>query len=57
MTVKAFSSRACPVSAERVRALREVFGEDCRVLYVREGSVERGDSKSMPVKKQQEDSQ
>lgn len=44
MTAKAFSSKSCPISAERVRALREAFGEDCRVLYVREGGVERGDT-------------
>lgn len=47
MTAKAFSSRACPISAEIVLALREAFGEDCRVLYVREGGVERGDPQAI----------
>lgn len=39
-----FNSKTCPLSAAIVRAYREVFGDDVRVLLVREGGVERGDA-------------
>lgn len=47
----AFSSVRCPLSAAIVRAYREVFGDDVRVLLVREGGVERGDVGYLPREK------
>ncbi len=43
----AFNSKACPVSAAIVKAYREGFGEDVRVLAVRENGFEHDPEKRL----------
>lgn len=38
----AFSSKACPQSAEVVRAFREAFDDDCRVVHIKENGFTYG---------------
>lgn len=37
-----FSTLACPISASRVVALREAFGEGCEVVWIKEAGYEFG---------------
>ena len=37
-----FSSKQCPQSAEVAKAFRAVFGDDCRVVYIKEGDFVHG---------------
>ena len=44
MTRKSSNWAKAPKSAEFVKQMREVFGEDVKVLYVEEGSLKLGES-------------
>ena len=43
MTRKSSNWAKAPLCAEFVKTMREVFGEDVKVLYVKEGSLELGE--------------
>lgn len=38
-----FNSTRCPYAASVILSHREVFGDDVRVLHVRENGIERGE--------------